>query len=224
MDTVVRDLEGRLTEVEVFLSFLKQLERSPRSASTGIASTNAVSSTLKACAFLLIYNVVESCVRSSFAESYAKALDEGLGFAESTDKFRDVWLRQQLDVPTNSAIHQTYLNEASRIAIAASVGTPLELSARKLPVSGNLTADKIRALCSKHGVRLVVSRWAKGGIELDTVKEQRNALSHGHKSFAECGRDYTAKDLERIFKQTRHYMRGFVRSVASFNENCEYRR
>lgn len=218
------ETESRFGEVELFLSFLRELERNARLSKTQSTATSQAAPVLKACTFLLLYNVVESTVRAAFGRTYEQISTDGITFLTSTTKIQELWLKQQLDVPTDTAIHQTYVNQATKIAMAVSRSDVFELESRKLPISGNLDAEKIRDLCRRHGFELKVSKFAKGGQELDTIKAQRNALSHGHKTFSECGREYATKDLQRIFLQARHFLRGFSRSVRSFNDADGYRR
>lgn len=221
---VQQDAERRFAEIELFLGFLKALERLSRADPEALPTAKSSATTLKACTFLLLYNVIESCVRSAIGQAYAEIESDGLIFGDSTEEIKGIWLRQQLEVPTDSANHGTYLGRAIELAEQISSRRVLVLESRKLPISGNLDGDTIRKLCAKHGVTLRVTKWAKGGAELSTIKDQRNALAHGHKSFSECGRDYAVKDLERIFKQSKHFMRGFVRSVTSFNSSRGFRR
>lgn len=224
MIAVERDMASRLSEIEIYLRFIRELERSPIKTTQKFPSAKQSVTILKASSFLLLYNAVESCVRSAFAQTYSEIGGDGLVFPNSSDHVKKIWLKQQMAVSADSANHQTYLNEATKIARLIADGAVLDLDSRKLPVSGNLDGDQIRELCGKHGINLVVSKWAKGGAELATIKAQRNALAHGHKSFAECGRDYAVKDLERIFKQTKHFLSGFVKSISRFNGKHGYRK
>lgn len=217
MDQVATDVEDRLAQVGAFLEFVQHLENPrKRKAFESVNGGALPTQTLKACAFLLLYNVVESCVRASFGDAYSELQTQGGTYGTASERFRGLWIKQQLDVPTDSANHQTYLDATTAVAISISTAEVLSLDSRKLPISGNLDADAIRLLCARHGVQLKVPKWAKGGVELSTVKDQRNALAHGNKSFLECGRDYTIKDLTRISKQTSHFLRGFIRSMRKF--------
>jgi hypothetical protein len=224
MLSVQSEADRRFSEVGIFIKFLKELDRAPRLTGERFPSARQSSSVLKACTFLLLYNVVESCVRSALGQTYEDIVSDGLIYGESTQKIQELWLKQQLDVATDSANHQTYISLATKIAGSVSGQEIIKLDSRKLPISGNLDSDVVRILCAKHGVNLKVAKWAKGGVEMSTIKDQRNALAHGLKSFSECGRDYAVKDLERIYKQTQHFLNGFVKSVGAFNAGHRYRR
>ncbi|WP_159017479.1 MAE_28990/MAE_18760 family HEPN-like nuclease [Cognatiluteimonas profundi] len=223
MLSVQSDADRRFAEVGLFIKFLKELDKAPRKTGERFPSARPSSPILKACTFLLLYNVIESCVRSALGQTYEEILNDGMRYTATTQKIRDLWLKQQLDVSADSANHQTYITLATKVAGAISDGDVIRLDSRKLPISGNLDSDAVRVLCAKHGVNLKVAKWAKGGVEMTTIKDQRNALAHGLKSFSECGRDYAVKDLERIYKQTQHFLNGFVRSVGKFNAEHRYK-
>ena len=81
----------------------------------------------------------------------------------------------------------------------------------------------------KKGLRIVVlpdariiHHRAKGGVELGTVKEQRNALGHGNVTFTECGRQYAVSDLERIKRQTVVFVRSILKNVKRYLEEDAY--
>ena len=223
MEDVRVDAKKRFDEIELFLKILKELEKMPRSTAEKLPSARQSSSLLKACTFLLLYNAIESCVRSTLAQIYMDIETSKVTYSGTSSNIRELWLRQQFNVPTDTANHATYLALAAKVADSVSIEDVMKLESRKLPISGNLDGDSIRILCNKHGLDLRVPKWAKGGVEMATVKDQRNALAHGHKSFAECGRDYAVKDLSRIVRQTQHFLNGFMRSAALFSKNSGYR-
>ena len=214
---------ARLQETQVFLSLLGEIQR-PRGRFRAVrgAMPDCVP-ILKACAFLLIYNLVESSVRSAFEEVYSHVEQDGSSFSGLTADIQRLWLAQQFsDAPPDSANRNTYLDISKRLANDIAAAKPLSMDARKRPISGNLDADQIRELCRRHGSVLSVSKWAKGGVELGTVKIQRNALAHGLKSFVECGREYEITDLRRILLQTTHFLKGFLASVDRYQKGKHF--
>ena len=223
MELVEQETASRLQEIEVLLALIREIER-PRSKIRGVVPSAAQSvTTLKASSFLLLYNVIESCVRMAFQQTYAEMQQEGVRFEDFPDGIREIWIKQEFTVPLDTANQSTYLQRARGIADSvAGRGVP-RLDPRKLPISGSLDSHSIQKLCTKHGVSLRMAKRARGGAELATIKEKRNALAHGHKSFAECGREYGVDDLERIYKQTKHFLGSFTRSVSRFNSSRGYR-
>jgi hypothetical protein len=224
MELVEQDTASRLQEIEILLKLVKQIERSQRKLHRALPVALSAVPVLKASAFLLLYNVIESCVRSSFQQTYQEMYLNGVTFDQLPPGMREIWIRQEFSVPLDTANQSTYLQRARKVADYISDGNVMELNPRRLPISGSLDGESIFKLCAKHGVPLKLSRWAYGGAELVTVKEQRNALAHGHKSFSECGREYGVQDIERIYKQTKHFLVSFIKCVAKFNGNKGFKK
>lgn len=225
MESIRASIELRAAEIELFIRFVRRVQRPSRIRGLGFepGSTEFVPM-LKACLFVMLYNMVESGVRAGFSAVYDDMRKNEISFGQATPELQRIWLMQQLDsrTPLTSANRDTYLNAFISVATRISSSGALDLDSRELPVSGNLSATQIRELCKKHGVELKVPAWARGGAELETIKIKRNGLAHGHISFAECGRDYAIDDLERMFKQARHFVRGFIGSLARYAARRRY--
>ena len=225
MREVIEGFNTRLTEVEQFIKFVRRMQRPGVAGKIGIQQGQEFLPMLKACVFLLLYNAIESCVRSAFSDVYFQIKTSNIPFQGTTQAVQKIWITQQLDahISVANANRDTYLNAVALIANQISLSSGLDLNARELPISGSLNADLIRELCRKHGVSLKTSIWAKGGVELDTIKTKRNALAHGHISFVECGREYDLNDLERMHRQTKHFMKGLLTSLANYSQTTGYK-
>lgn len=223
MATAEQGLQARLEEVELFLGFLRAASDARDRHGAVPSSTAICMPMMKACVFLLLYNSVENCVRAAFAALYERLRLSGVRFGDTTNDIQEIWLRQRMKVSAETANASTYLKLMTATVRLVSDETPIQLDPSSLPISGNLDSGLIRDLCKRHGIALVVPRRLKGGVDLDTVKQQRNALAHGDKSFAECGRDYGLEDLDRIFERTRQYLMSFLKSVSAFEQRKAYR-
>lgn len=225
MDSAKEAFSIRISEVEDFIAFVRKLQSRGAIAKLGFAKHNECIPMLKACIFLLMYNAIESCVRLAFADIYGHVKLSNTSFSSVSPELRKIWVMQQLDaqVKPTSANRDTYLGAVESIAGLVAMSGALELNPRSLPISGNLDADQIQKLCKKHGVVLKTSAWAKGGVELETIKSKRNALAHGHISFVECGREYGLDDLSRMLRQSKHFMLGLLASVEKFTATAAYK-
>lgn len=217
MRAVEEEVQRRLHEIETLLKFIKEIERPKSKVRAALPSSAGSATILKASVFLLLYNAVESCVRMSFQQMYSEMRAQGVGFSDVHDGIRDVWIKQEFSLSAATANQETYMERARMIANCVASAHLPELDPRRLPISGSLDGGSIRRLCVKHGIDFTVPKRAQGGSELATIKEQRNSLAHGHKSFSECGRDYGVSDLERIYKQTKHFLGGFTKCMGKFN-------
>ncbi|MBL0121656.1 MAG: hypothetical protein IPP88_02650 [Betaproteobacteria bacterium] len=208
------EFASRQKELEQFISFLSELDKqAPLVGSREAKKVTGRLSVLKASTFLMAYNLVEYSVRQSFALLYQKVEEKSATFRTLDEPFRELWLTQQLkdrDVAWLSRlVPQTHKKAIGFVAN----DTPLLLNPRYLPIEGNLDADEIRILFSKHGLRLTVSKSASGGATLKTVKTKRNALAHGLETFTECGRQFGVSDLEQICSETCLFVSGVVASA-----------
>lgn len=221
MQAVVADFEQRVTEVSEYLRMLKALDRSDaviHSQSKASHKTTPVEDdwrkVSKATVYLLIYNLVEAAIRSAFGELYETIASEGRSLQSVSEEIRDAWvLSEHRKLTRETASPENYREAASRMVLAALDREVVRLESSRLPVSGNLDADNIRRVCHDHGVGVRVHRAAKGGIDLKIVKDQRNALAHGDRTFSEVGRDVTVEDLVRTARQAEIFVRGILKNV-----------
>lgn len=169
---------------------------------------------LKANFFLILYNLIESSVRSGFQVIYDDLISKNISADQCSDEMRQMWVKQKFKkIPAASSNQDTYFRFTQDISTKIINKEALDLSSRDLPISGNLDASKIRKLCQEHGIKLSLHYRSFGGGELETVKTKRNNLAHGHVSFDECGREYTVADLTRISKQVLTFVRSFLNSL-----------
>lgn len=223
MADFLENFEEKSRAIAKYLNMLASIEtqRTKLKGNKQDAESNFL--VMKATVFLLIYNLVESSVKSGFQEVYDDLTAKAISFNGSSDEIKDIWLKQRIGkVPSTSANQDTYLAFVRDIANIVSEESALDLSARYLTVSGNLDAQKIRKLCKDHGFSPKIHYRAFGGGELGTVKTKRNNLAHGHLSFDECGREYTVSDLRRIHIQVCVFIRGFLKSLAKSLEKSIY--
>jgi len=229
MQDVISDFNERVTEVAQFLKVLERLE------SPGVVLYDKTTrrqkrvfqegslKVMKATVFLLIYNVVESSIRSAFGHLYGEIAMASMTGNDLRAELRKIWIKQQFQgLDEDSASVRTFRELTERLVEEIVDGKTVNLEGRLLPVSGNLDADSIRQVCKKHGVVVSVHKNASGGVEMKTVKDQRNALAHGNSSFSDCGKQYTVTDLKRINSQAVIFVRGILRNVQKYTGKKQY--
>lgn len=229
MRLVKQSFEERVEEVDKYLRVLEKLEspsvvlfdkltrREKRVFEEGSLKV------MKATVFLLIYNVVESSIRSAFGELYGVIVREGKTASDLKGEFRKIWIKQRYNaIDEDSASTRTFRELTETLIEEITSGGVVALDEKWLPVSGNLDSDTIRQVCNRHGITPQVHKQAFGGAELRTVKKHRNALAHGNTSFADCGQQYTVSDLYRIKRQAVIYVRGILKSIEKFIDSSGY--
>jgi len=163
--------------------------------------------TAKAAGFLVIYNMVESSIKSAFLEAYEAIGSEKLTWDALRDELRELWIESQhARLSRETASPSNYLKKARELVHRVVARELIKLTGDDLPISGNLDARAIRELCATHGINHQDPAAAHGGADLLTVKNKRNNLAHGIESFNEVGRLYTANDLRRFAEQSADYV------------------
>lgn len=230
MQTVIQDFEGRVQEVQEYFKLLKQLEEpdaaihNPRKRGARPKAVNDVCiKVMRATAFLLVYNLVESAIRSGIDVLYKRIELDEMSFEDVRNELQRIWIGQRhRSLDRSSASPGRYHEVAEEIASDIVARSVVSLSTGKLSLGGSLDARAIREVCKRHGVAVSVHHRALGGAELSTVKSRRNALAHGHESFAECGQQYTVADLERIKQQSVIFVRSILRNIEKYVAKAGY--
>jgi hypothetical protein len=166
---------------------------------------------------------MESAVTLAVARLNGVMSEGGLTYAEAEECIRNLWVRARLKPLSKGADHGKYLEVVREIAQDVQDRKTVEIPERLIPVSGNLDAKKMRELASAYGFRentLIAKRRSK---KLKVVKDRRNDLAHGRKSFAELSADDTLEDLEDTKKAVLVCLREFIRHVTQHVERKGYR-
>ena len=89
--------------------------------------------------------------------------------------------------------------------------------------SGNVDAKLIKAIAEKCGFSYKTEPTkTKDGKNLRAVKDNRNDLAHGVKSFEEVGRDQTIEELLEIKEEVIEYLRQILQNIKIYLDNQEY--
>lgn len=231
MKKIFDDFNGRSKEVERYIQVLTRLEQPEiiiMSKLTGARQKIFQEDSLKvmkATAFLLIYNLVESSIRSAFSFAYSEIGRSRVDLSKVNNRLRTIWIRQQFKqkegTPNILSMDSVY-SYTEKIVNEVIEEISINVKGEFLPISGNLDNEEILKLCIKHGVKTEVDKKARGGQYLRIVKEKRNDLSHGDSTFSDCGKDYTSTDLLRIFKESKLFLRGILKNIKKFLDKKDY--
>jgi hypothetical protein len=228
MSLLLTEFENRAKEVEVYFKFLRLVIVDKASLAYGAQKPKAVSidselmKILKANAFLLLYNLVESSIRDGLRRIYEAIEKENLTYGFLRKELREIWVHNNvLPDPTRAAEKSTkrVIELIERIVANELVIFDFKF----LSLSGSLDAAKVRDLADRHGFSHKTTAKAQGGAVLLDVKRERNNLAHGLKSFTECGRDLTYEGLVATKKQAVLYMRQILRNIDRYIEKKHYR-
>lgn len=224
MKAIYEMFSERINEIELYYSALQELDdNSKNPALVQNYFKDDFIKILKANALLMVYNLVESTVMGGIMEIYDKFRQEGLTYSNVRKEIKDIWFSYNFkQVYDKNAHYHSYKDKALEIVNSIMTGEIIELDRKAADISGNLDAQQIRNVCNDHGIKFSIDTSCKGGIVLETVKERRNSLAHGTLSFAECGRDYTIQDLEKIKDQTKTFLMGLLGGMKEYYDRKYY--
>lgn len=89
--------------------------------------------------------------------------------------------------------------------------------------NGNVDKRKIRLCFEQYGVDIQAGEESRGGEDLVTLKEYRNALAHGEKSFSQQGAMDTLESTIEMSKRITVFMNSLIFSVEQYLEKEHYK-
>ncbi|MGK7888889.1 MAG: MAE_28990/MAE_18760 family HEPN-like nuclease [Leptolyngbyaceae cyanobacterium] len=217
-----QDFRDRSKEVSKYFIFLKSLEQATTKISmedkNGNPKIKVIDSdllkTLKASAFLLLYNLVEATMRNAIEAIFDELKIRGIAYDQIRPELKKVVL-QNFKRRNPDRLLST-INTIAVDIIAAGFDKG-EL------FSGNLDGRKIRDTASEYGFSHQTDYARTGdGKDLLTVKTNRNDLAHGFKSFTEVGRDKTADELLEIKNKVVRYLRQILENIDQYLSRQDY--
>lgn len=179
---------------------------------------------LKANGFLLLYNLVESSIKKALL-AIIQAIDnddEIITLQKLTDVLKKLWISQNISNFKNANDQTLFkLIEDITANVLDDLAISFEEKYIKKELSGNVDVGKIKEIADKYGFSSVISVIGKE-YALKDIKDNRNKLSHGNITFAECGRFYSIQEMIKYKNDTIDYMQDILRNIEEFIVNRGY--
>ncbi len=211
MRDVIRVFQERKDEIDLYFEFLEDLMIKnaqltfPNNTKKNLDST--LSKILRANGFLLIYNVVESCISQGVEAIYLDIINKGIDYNSISSNIQREIIG---NIKSNIKVAK-FVEDVNDITIDIMRQYPKKI------FSGNVDAKKIKEIADKYGFsHQTDSKFTKNGAKLVTVKEKRNDLAHGEISFQECGKDYTIQDIIAIKNEVIKYLEEILNNIEQF--------
>jgi MAE_28990/MAE_18760-like HEPN len=217
MRDVIRIFIERKAEIDLYFDFLEDLmEKKAQIISSDGSKQNVnieLAKILRANGFLLIYNVVESCVTQGIEAIYLDIIDKGVNYNDIKSNIQ----AEIINNVKNNVKIDDFISQVNNITVDIVAHYPKKI------FSGNIDAKKIRETAKKYGFSHETnSEMTKSGAQLLTVKQKRNDLAHGDISFKECGQDYTIQQMVDIKNEVMQYLKEILDNIGHFLVNKEY--
>ena len=213
------EFDQRIEEITRYFEFIEAIDSGEHLIMNVDLSVHAYRSTeltdlvktFKANGFVVLYNLVEATLKNAIEAIFNELESKSVDYDRCCDEIKRVILKNVRKRNTDNLV--PYVN-----AIASDIAGA---SLRKDELfAGNLDARRIRQAATEYGFMPP----AKKSDELLTVKEVRNDLAHGDKSFAEVGRDYDVARLLRIKNEVIEYLEDLLNNIDSYLSNETYLR
>lgn len=215
--------EQRKSDVEAHFRYLEFINGVESHKNMPVIDTNSgrelyVDQQMQCCTkgqtLVLLYNMVESTICECLNYIYDAIHDDGLTYAELTDKMRNMWTASC----RRAKRPEKDLDEASKM--------PLKVFFEALAVntSGSIDIRKIYETFENHGCMIAETKRDECCNSFVTVKSKRNLLAHGNVSFSQCGSNYLFSDLDKIRLDITSFLGIVITATKKFVENKKYKR
>lgn len=218
---VFEDFKERSEEASKYFIFLQNLEQGKIKLVEEIPGNNkaqerdkVLENTLKASAYLLLYNLIESTMKNAIEAIFDELQNQGVSFDDIRPELKKIIL-----VNLKRRNPDKILDEIQDISLdIVKVGFN-----REELFAGNIDSKLIRETAKKYGFYSPTDdKKITNGEDLYLVKNNRNDLAHGSKSFTEVGKEKGADELIKIKNQVVEYLEGILKKVETYIDKQEY--
>ena len=193
----------RTSEIDEYIKYVEVIEKS-----TGFSVT--LINTMKSSALLMLYNLVESTMTNLMQDIFDHLKAKAIGFDGLSDAMKEVVLNYSKR-RNPSKLVKKMSDDAVGIVVACFDRSDI--------FSGNVDSRKIAETIKEFGVKTSV-RYKEEALL--TVKTERNSLAHGSKSFSECGKGYTGKDLRAHYDKVTLVLNKVIKDFENFLTTSAY--
>lgn len=222
MKEVIHVFQERKQEIDIYFDFLKTFMKDDskdnakilHADGTQTEMSNTLAQILRANGFLLLYNVIESCITLAIEEIYKDIKDKNISF----DILNDGIKKEIFSNIKNNISTDNLFKNIQKIEFDIVSQYPTKI------FSGNIDAKKIREVAEKYGFSYTTDvRQTQNGANLLSIKTQRNSLAHGDISFKECGKEYTIQEMNKIKEEAMCYLDQILQNIENYIAKQEYR-
>jgi hypothetical protein len=207
MDAIRDDLCVRARELRSYLRHVGTVSDAAKSE-----AEKTIARSLRAAAYLIIYNLVEATARNAVIAVFDRLKDESISFNRLTVNLK-LFLLKDAKKHSPETLAGTLTDIATDIVVKVFKSDAL--------FAGNVDAKSLRRMASRIGYRTNF-RTEREAPALVAVKNRRNDLAHGNKSFGEIGRETTVEDLRIHARHAIRYMCELIRNVELFIKSQSY--
>jgi len=218
MSSVSKDFQQRRMEVLLYFRFVIDtcegritIPSHTKSKVLQVYAQEELLKTLKASCYLLLYNLVESTLRGLIQQIFDEFKTQNIRYDDCRQEVKKIVVLNFRRRNFDDQLVQKLADLA--IDIINESFDPDKL------FSGNVDAKTIRETAEEYGFAPPAT---KATWTLREVKENRNDLAHGSKSFSEVGRDVTPQKLKMAYRQMTRVLSSTIKNVNTYVEKRHY--
>lgn len=225
-----QDFEDSKKEVEYYFRFIEKIE------SGGVTLTALKDSTddsidlelpkiLKANAFIMLYNLVESTVKNELWEIFETIKGGNVPYADLKLEIKKVVLlrKTKFDFKTKD---ETVAAQVIQIIEKALSDFSEYFPKNKKSIhfeAGNLNIEKIKDTFKSYGLNPIHKNHDNQEDAFKITLRNRNNLAHGDQTFGDCGRNYSFLELNSHKTEIFEYLERSLIEVEDFINNQRYK-
>lgn len=223
MQSTKNDLATRKNEVEEVLKFMRYFEADFTVPDDADFSILSVKTSIKANVILMLYNAVESTVTSCLKKIHERIRNDRVIYTDLSYQLKKIMASYygysmdkaaNIDAKMDIALQfADFVNSTSNFDVSYD-----DLTKKYQLYSGNLDSKEINNVLKKYGVQ-----FSEKCSELQTIKRDRNILSHGEMSFEEIGRELSIQQLQEMSNRTFCFLNKMIDAILAFLENEGYK-
>ncbi len=210
----IEDFRRRRSQVRRYMSVVAKADRETE-ASGGREMDLARLHVLRAGTFLILYNLIEASARGALDGIHDALISGRVPFGDLTPSLRREVVkgfRRKQDPEDHVGL----------------VEMPIDFVAMSLDAdhqfSGNVDAKLIRKIATTYGFSdATETTRTRDGADLLTIKNARNDLAHGLKTYDEIGRNYSARNMIEIGFRSLLYVENIIHNIDSYIDSAGYR-
>ena len=204
--------DERKGEVEQFFIFLEQIETD--------ANYNSNIIILKSQAILMLYNLIEGTVNKGIEYIFDTIGDEALKHNQISSEIRVMWLRYfKLHLDDNGQNIETLQNIEKLLNDIVEINiSQFRKNNSSYFSSGTLDSVSIKKILKKFSIECTFFEY-----QLKFIKEDRNFLAHGEKSFTEVSQNKTLPSLIEDKNKVIAFLDKYVEVIEAYINNEKYK-
>jgi hypothetical protein len=221
MRDVIRQFKERQVEIDNYFTLLENVMIKDAKFLFPDGSNVEVNLDLKhilrANAFLLLYNLVESSISQAIEAIHIDITNkENFDFDNLTQSLK----KEIIGFVKKGVSAEDFVKRAGKISEYILSYHP----GKREIFSGNVDAREIKKVGERYGFSCQTEEEkTQNGERLLTVKTMRNDLAHGFISFKDCGKEHPIEDVIETKRQVFSYLEQILKNIQEFVNKEEYK-